>query len=188
MTMLEADDTVAEMSIVARIMAGPPESGLVYPTQSQIDDLTARMLRLPDHLKVDVATWNGTLKHHWAPGVYMRDGVMPAGCLIVGHTHRHAHFNIVLSGCIAVLMEGKLSRFQAGDVVLSRPGVQKIGITLAATRWLTVHPRAGLEHLGEDGDAIFNELMEPSKVMVEYQREEQQRKELEHAQRPTELA
>ena len=68
------------------------------PTREQIFRLQAKMLQEPAEMPEPV--------HFFAPGMYLRRLVVPAGMLIVGKTHRHDHFLIVTTGRALVISAG----------------------------------------------------------------------------------
>lgn len=97
-----------------------------------IEAVESRLLSLP---QVEVP-----LSHHFAPGVYVREVVMPAGSFIIGHEHRTEHFNIVLTGRALVMMDGEVETIAAPCVFVSKPGVRKVLYIQETMRWATVHP------------------------------------------------
>lgn len=78
--------------------------------------------------------------HHFAPGVYMREVVIPAGATVTGKIHKTEHLNIVSQGDITVWTEDGMKRVQAGTVIKSKPGMKRVGYAHSETRWITVHP------------------------------------------------
>jgi hypothetical protein len=80
------------------------------------------------------------LKHQFAKGVYFREIFMPAGTFVVGHEHKTEHFNVVLSGCAKVLMDGEVVDIIAPCVFVSKPGVRKCLLITEDMRWATIHP------------------------------------------------
>ena len=79
------------------------------------------------------------LLHDFAPGVYLRRILMPAGTFVIGKTHRTEHFNIVLSGRANVMINGVLKLIQAPEVFISRAGDKKVLFILDEMIWATVH-------------------------------------------------
>jgi hypothetical protein len=63
----------------------------------------------------------------------------PAGSIIIGHKHRTEFLNIVEQGVIQVCSAGDTITLQAGDKVVSRPGIRKVGYALTDIVWTTVH-------------------------------------------------
>ena len=80
------------------------------------------------------------VKHYFAPGIYMRELFIPAGTCLTGLIHRHEHLNIC-TGDISVLTESGVKRLTGHHVILSQPGIKRVGYAHADTTWLTVHQR-----------------------------------------------
>ncbi len=80
------------------------------------------------------------LHHAFAPGVYLRQVVMPKGSLVVGHEHKTEHFNIVLSGHASVMMNGEVQEIKAPSIFVSKAGVRKVLLIHETMIWATVHP------------------------------------------------
>lgn len=81
------------------------------------------------------------LTHHFAPGMYLREISLPAGYLVVGKIHKQAHLVVLLHGALRLYTEaGGLQDVQAPLVFVSPPGAKRAALTLADTRWITVHP------------------------------------------------
>lgn len=82
------------------------------------------------------------LKHHFAPGIYMREIWMPAGAIILGHEHLTEHLNVVVSGKCLVRSEGNIRPISAGPCPVtfkSGAGVRKALYIIEDTTWFTVH-------------------------------------------------
>lgn len=79
------------------------------------------------------------LEHRFQDGVYIREISMPADTFVIGHVHKHQHWNIILTGRALVSMEGEMREVCAGDVILSGPLVQKTLYIIDEMRWITVH-------------------------------------------------
>lgn len=98
----------------------------------EIESLESKLLRAP---QAEVP-----LTHMFAPGVYWREVKMPKGVFIIGHEHKTAHFNVILTGRARVLMNGVLHHIVAPCVLKSEPGVRKILYIEEEMRWATIHP------------------------------------------------
>ncbi len=82
-----------------------------------------------------------TLNHRFAPGVYIREITMPAGMLIIGKIHRHAHANFISKGKVAVITEGAgYEILEAPMTMISEPGTKRVLVTYEETVWSTIHP------------------------------------------------
>ena len=78
--------------------------------------------------------------HHWAPGMYAREILLPAGVLIVGKIHRHAHVNTVVRGHVWVATEAGLHEIVGPHTFTSDPGTKRVVLALQETVWITYHP------------------------------------------------
>jgi hypothetical protein len=74
-------------------------SGFAKITSDQLEQLEGLMLSLP---QVEVG-----ITHTFLDGLYIRDGVMPAGSLVLGHHHVHEHFCVILCGRMSWLNADK---------------------------------------------------------------------------------
>lgn len=79
------------------------------------------------------------LKHHFAPGVYIREIFMPAGAIVLGKIHKTEHFNIVQQGRLLIFSEEGAHEIKAPCTFVSKPGVQKVLYIAEDTVWSTVH-------------------------------------------------
>lgn len=80
------------------------------------------------------------VEHFFAPHLYARQMTIPAGSLIIGKIHRHAHINTVSKGRIKVFSEFGTSIVEAPFTFVSEPGTKRVGIALEDTIWTTYHP------------------------------------------------
>jgi len=92
------------------------------------------------------------LHHAFAPGVYLRQVVMPKGAMIIGHEHKTEHFNVVLSGHASVLMNGEVQEIKAPSIFVSKAGVRKVLLIHETMIWATIHPtnETQIERLEEE--------------------------------------
>lgn len=78
------------------------------------------------------------LTHTFGPGVYMREVVIPAGSLVIGHHHNYEHTNIMLCGHVTSINEdGSTTDFVAPMMYIGKPG-RKVLYVHADTVWLNV--------------------------------------------------
>ena len=101
-----------------------------------VADAEKAMLSLPGALGAD----DYVTDHFFAPGVYVRQVVMPAGHAIIGHEHRTEHLNTVLTGKALVWMNGEVQTITAPCTFVSSPGVRKVLLILEDCTWQTIHP------------------------------------------------
>lgn len=104
--------------------------------------------------------------HHFAEGLYGREILIPAGVVLTGKIHRHAHLNFLMQGDITVWTEQGMKRMQAPQVIVSQPGCKRVGYAHTDTIWVTVH--ASQE---TDLPALEAELIEPETPAIEGQGE-----------------
>jgi hypothetical protein len=91
------------------------------------------MMGLPD------AQLDCPVTHHFAPGSYAREMVIPAGVIIIGKIHRHAHINVVSKGRVRVVTEAGAKIIDAPMTFVSDPGAKRAVFAETETVWTTVH-------------------------------------------------
>lgn len=65
---------------------------------------------------------------------------MPAGSLIIGHSHKHENLNIMLTGKIKVLLDNKtVVELTAPQTFVNGPG-RKVAYIVEDVRWQNVYP------------------------------------------------
>lgn len=108
-------------------------------------------------------------KHFFAPGMYLRELVVPAGMLIVGKIHKHEHFLLVLKGRAEVISEFGRMVVEAGHISISPAGVKRVVLALEDTQFVTVHVNKEDSH---DLAVIEAEHIEPEILAIETQQKE----------------
>lgn len=78
--------------------------------------------------------------HRFAPGLYVRELTVPAGCVIVGKVHKYESVNILVKGSALLACDGKLERVSAPLTFVSAAGRQKAAYVLEDMTWINVHP------------------------------------------------
>jgi hypothetical protein len=80
------------------------------------------------------------LQHVFAPGAYARTMRIPAGTVIVGKIHKHAHLNILSQGTVCVMTETEGDRQLTGPLTMvSPPGTKRAVYAVTDAVWTTVH-------------------------------------------------
>ena len=79
------------------------------------------------------------VKHHFAPGLYAREMLLPAGLLIVGKIHKHAHINTISFGHVTVYTEFGESELRGPLTFTSEVGTKRVVLAHADTLWTTYH-------------------------------------------------
>ena len=63
------------------------------------------------------------VSHHFGPGIYIREVVMPAGTVVVGKYHRHDHLcNMIAGRMIVVGEDGERKEVVAPCVFMAKKG------------------------------------------------------------------
>jgi mannose-6-phosphate isomerase-like protein (cupin superfamily) len=125
------------------------------PTLDQIKRLQAEMIRIQCEQPKP--------NHFFAPGMYLRELTVPAGMLIVGKIHKHAHFLMVLRGRAEVVSAFGRMFVEAGHISISPPGVKRVVLALEDTQFVTVHVN---KDDSQDLAVIEAEHIEPELVGV----------------------
>jgi len=107
--------------------------------------------------------------HYFADGMYARVLSRPAGTLIVGKVHKREHFYIIAKGKVMVGKEV----YEAGTVIVSKPGTKRAVLALEDSVCLTVH-RTKKRNL----DKIEKQLIEPDSTALFDARNKLKQKEL----------
>lgn len=80
------------------------------------------------------------LKHHFAPGLYIREIFMPADTVVIGMIHKTEHPNILVKGaCYIVHDDGRREELRAPMTFASKAGVQKVLYITEDMIWMTCH-------------------------------------------------
>jgi quercetin dioxygenase-like cupin family protein len=120
------------------------------PTREKIQKLQETMLPMQ--------TKQPEPRHFFAPGMYMRELVVPSGMLMVGKIHKHAHFLMVLKGKAEVISEFGRMVVEAGHLSVSPAGVKRVVLALEDTQFVTVHVN---KNDSQDLEVIEAEHIEP---------------------------
>jgi len=65
---------------------------------------------------------------------------IPAGGLIIGKIHRHAHVNTISKGRVLVVTEFGKHEIIAPCTFISEPGTKRVVLAQEDTVWTTYHP------------------------------------------------
>jgi hypothetical protein len=114
------------------------------PTRENILRLQDEMLALRAAAGLPVTPGNTDadcpVTHHFAPGLYAREIFLPAGFVVVGKIHRHAHINTISKGRVSVATEFGTTELQAPCTFVSQPGTKRVVVAHEDTIWTTYHP------------------------------------------------
>lgn len=91
---------------------------------------------------IDIWKGNNELptNHTFCDGIYARSLFIPAGWIVFGKIHKRATINICARGAIRVLTELGTRIVRAGEILVSEPGIKKVGLALEDTVWINLHP------------------------------------------------
>ena len=96
--------------------------------------------------------------------MYAREILIPAGYVIVGKIHRHAHVNTISKGKAAVATEFGMETIEAPHTFVSKPGTKRAVLALEDTIWTTYHPtdETDLDKIEDDIIAVSFDEYEQS--------------------------
>lgn len=97
------------------------------------------------------------LTNLFADGIYWREILIPKGTIAVGRKHKTEHINVLLSGRVRVVRDGKVIELSAPQVFKSPAGVRKAVYAIKDTRWANVHPNPSNE---QDMDSLAETFVE----------------------------
>jgi hypothetical protein len=78
--------------------------------------------------------------HRFAPGLYIRQCIIPASYGLITKIHKTRHFFVVVQGSGRVLDPTFEFDYKAPFAGITEPGTQRIIKTIEETHWLTFHP------------------------------------------------
>ncbi len=127
----------------------------VGPSREQLCKLESALRGLD----TDIAE-NFPLQHHFAPGTYAREILLPADSLVVGKIHIHGHLNIISRGLVSVATEFGVVTYDARErpvTFASLPGTKRAVYAHEDTIWTTIHLTTST-----DLEQIEKEVIAPS--------------------------
>lgn len=102
--------------------------------------------------------------HSFGPGVYMREVLLPAGSLIIGHHHNSAHMNIMLCGRLTLANDdGTFTELSAPAMMTSGPG-RKIAVIHEDVVWINVYATTET-----DVDVLESTLLDKGQTFLDFQ-------------------
>ncbi len=127
-----------------------------YPSIQLIEELEAESLKLPQ--------MDCQVLHHFSPGVYIREAIMPQGIFLIGHQHRHEHFNLASRGSARVWMNGAFHEVCAPFLLKSEAMVKKMFVVHEELSWSTIHPTTETDLAKIEADIFIK-----SKAFLEFE-------------------
>lgn len=99
------------------------------------------------------------LKHHFTPGLYVREIFMPKGAAVVSATHKTTHVFVIAKGSARVYEPGGgIQHLQAPYTGCTKPGTRRVISITEDCVWMTFHPNP--ENI-TDLDKLESLLIEP---------------------------
>lgn len=110
---------------------------------AQPEDTRTKILKLQEAMfadpRFDPQCKDFPVTHFTAPGMYARQMLIPAGSIIVGKIHKHAHLNQISYGHVRVMTEFGPMEIKGPHTFTSQPGTKRVVYALADTLWTTFH-------------------------------------------------
>lgn len=78
------------------------------------------------------------ITNHFAPGVYIREALIPAGVAATGAVHKTEHLTIVSGHCHLTTDDG-VQEFEGFHILHSKPGIKRAIVAIKDTKVATVH-------------------------------------------------
>lgn len=80
------------------------------------------------------------IRHHFAPGVCLREISIKAGTVVTGAVHKRENLIIVSMGLLRVATDDGWVDVPAGETLRCRPGMKNAVYALQDSRWTNVLP------------------------------------------------
>ena len=109
----------------------------VLVTRAKVQEFEEQMRNLPSSLQVDPRSL--IVRHHFAPGLYLRELHIPAGMITTGKIHKYACINILAKGKRSTLVNGLIVVIDAPHIHISPPGIKRVSFTHEDSVWITAH-------------------------------------------------
>lgn len=79
-------------------------------------------------------------RHHFSDGMYAREMIMPAGCIVVGALHKTKHLFSLVSGQCEVSSVYERENITAPYLGETVPGTKRVIYSETGCTWVTYHP------------------------------------------------
>jgi hypothetical protein len=126
------------MELALRQIEGLLLEAETHRMRRRVIALENQILQLPK--EIQVLSDDLFLKHHFSPGIYMRELHIPAGIVSTGAIHKYACQNILLKGERATIVDNKIVRIRAPHIHVSPAGSKRASYTFTDSIWITIHP------------------------------------------------
>jgi hypothetical protein len=79
------------------------------------------------------------LVHHFAPGLYLREMLMPKNAVLTGAVHKTEHICILSKGHVKVVTEEGVVDLIAPATIHSLPGAKRAIVAIEDSVWTNIH-------------------------------------------------
>lgn len=141
-----------------------PETLIKKPDKKTELDFLQTVKRLQE-MMIPVRCDMPEAEHYFAPGMYGRKLIIPAGMLVVGKIHKHSHFMMVAKGHALVVSEHDKHEVKAGEIYVSKVGAKRVVFAFEDTVFITVHLNPSNT---QDMEVIEREHIEDEKFKKEF--------------------
>jgi len=104
-----------------------------------VEEFRANMFALKDSLLPYNSPAHFPVTQHFAPGVYGREVLLPAGTLAIGKIHKTGHISVISKGRGSFITENGRVAFEAPYTFVSAPGVMRAVQADTDVIWTTFH-------------------------------------------------
>lgn len=112
---------------------------VVFPNQIDHIDLTSDSIERLEREFMKLEQVECAVVHSFAPGQYIRQVVLPAGAIVIGHHQNYPHLNVMVRGRVSMRNDdGTFSEVKAPQVFVGKPG-RKIGFIHEEVQWLNIY-------------------------------------------------
>ena len=111
----------------------------IYNTQNLSNVVNEHKIQIveKEFLKEEQASCSVT--HKFGPGIYIREVILPAGSMVVGHCHKQPHLNIMIAGRLALIGEDGKSTELIAPYTFTAPAGRKIAYVYETVLWHNVY-------------------------------------------------
>jgi quercetin dioxygenase-like cupin family protein len=79
------------------------------------------------------------IEHYFSSGIYAKESRIPAGHVLVQHSHKHDHLSILASGSVEIVVDGKTSVINAPACFTIEANKHHGVKTLTDAVWYCIH-------------------------------------------------
>mgnify|MGYP003658372544 CR=1 FL=1 len=157
----------ADAETMAHQQAVPQEDNIVQ-LSTDIQEASSVSLDAIEEIMLSEEQVDCPVQHHFGGGIYIRDGFIPAGTYIIGHSHKKETMNVLLRGKMAVFVNGEVKVIEGPFIFVSEPG-RKFGYAIEDCNFQNIHPTEET-----DLEKIEETFIDKSNAWVAKEIEEQQ--------------